>query len=51
MRLSNAPKTIEALGREPARSLMQEFQAMQTRFIDLERSSFFFTAEETVIRR
>lgn len=51
MRLSNAPKTIEALGREPARSLMRDFQAMQARFIDLESSSFFFTAEETVIRR
>ena len=51
MRIANAPRTIEALGREPARSLMLEFQAMQTRFIDLERSSFFFTSEETVIRR
>jgi len=51
MRIANAPRTIEALGREPARSLMLDFQAMQASFIDLERSSFFFTAEETVIQR
>jgi ABC-type uncharacterized transport system ATPase component len=51
MRISNAPRTIEALGREPARSLMLDFQAMQSSFVDLERSTFFFSAEETVIHR
>jgi hypothetical protein len=51
MRINNAPRTIEALGREPARSIVVSFQEMQARFVDLEQSSFFFTAEETVIRR
>jgi ABC-type uncharacterized transport system ATPase component len=50
-RISNAPRTIEALSREPGKSLMEELQRSQTEFIDLENSHFFFAAEEVVIRR
>jgi ABC-type uncharacterized transport system ATPase component len=50
-RIANAPRTIEALSREPGRSLMEDLQALQTKFFDLENSAFFFAAEETVIRR
>ena len=48
--ISNAPQTIEALNREPAKSLMKNLQKLQTEFFDLENSSFFFAAEEVVIR-
>ena len=48
--ISNAPRTIEALNREPARGLMENLQIFQSEFFDLEHSSFFFAAEETVIR-
>lgn len=50
-RISNAPRTIEALNREPGKSLMEDLQRSQTEFIDLENSCFFFAAEEVVIRR
>ena len=50
-RISNAPRTIEALSREPGKSLMEDLQRSQTEFIDLESSVFFFAAEDVVIRR
>ena len=50
-RIVNAPQTIEALSREPARSLMEDFRKLQPQFADMENSSFFFAAEEVVIRR
>lgn len=50
-RISNAPRTIEALSREPGKGLMEDFQSFQTEFVDLENSCFFFAAEEVVIRR
>jgi hypothetical protein len=42
---------IERLEEEPAKGIWQKLRAMQTEFMDLERSSFFFAAEEVVIRR
>ena len=51
IRFSNAPRAFEALSREPAKSIMERFQAHQSEFIDLENSAFFFTAEEIVIHR
>jgi ABC-type uncharacterized transport system ATPase component len=50
-RISNAPRTIDALSREPGKSLMEDLQKLQTEFLDMENSSFFFAAEELVIRR
>lgn len=50
-RISNAPRTIDALSREPGKSLMEDLQKLQTEFLDMENSSFFFAAEEVVIRR
>jgi hypothetical protein len=50
-RISNAPRTIEALSREPGKSLMQDLRRSQAEFMDLESSSFFFSAEEVIIRR
>jgi len=50
-RISNAPRTIEALSREPGKSLMESMQRSQTEFVDLENSSFFFAAEDVVLRR
>jgi hypothetical protein len=50
-RIVNAPQTIEALSREPGRSLMEDFRKFQPQFADMENSSFFFAAEEVVIRR
>jgi ABC-type uncharacterized transport system ATPase component len=49
--ISNAPRTIEALGREPGKSLMADLQTLQTEFLDLENSAFFFAAEDVAIRR
>ncbi len=51
LRISNAPRTIEALSREPGKSLMDNLQEYQTEFLDLESSSFFFAVEEVVIYR
>ena len=51
IRISNAPRTIEALSQEPGKSLMASLQKYQTEFVDLENSSFFFAAEEVVLRR
>lgn len=51
IRISNAPRTIEALSQEPGKSLMESLQRSQTEFIDLENSSFFFAAEDVVLRR
>jgi len=50
-RIANTPRTMEALGREPAISLMEDFRKLQAQFADMENSSFFFAAEEVVIRR
>jgi len=50
-RISNAPRTIEALSREPGRGLMENLQKAQAEFMDLESSSFFFAAEDVIIRR
>ena len=50
-RIANAPRTIEALSQEPGKSLNNKFQTFQAEFIDMENSSFFFAAEEVVIRR
>lgn len=50
-RISNAPRTIEALSREPGKSLMESLQRSQSEFIDLENSAFFFAAEDVIIRR
>ena len=50
-RFSNAPRTLEALSREPGKSLMESMQDYQSTFIDLDNSAFFFTAEDVVIRR
>jgi len=50
-RIANAPRTIEALSQEPGKSLMDDFREYQTQFADMENSSFFFAAEEVVIRR
>lgn len=49
--ISNAPRTIEALSHEPGRSFMKELQELQKEFVDLGNSSFFFAAEDVVIRR
>ncbi len=49
--IANAPRTIEALSREPGKSLMADLQKLQTEFIDLENSAFFFAAEDVAIRR
>jgi hypothetical protein len=51
LRISNAPRMMEKLADDPARTIWEEFKALQTEFIDLDRSSFFFAAEEVVIRR
>lgn len=48
---SNAPRTIESLSHEPGASLMMDLQRLQSEFVDLENSAFFFAAEEVVIRR
>ncbi len=50
-RISNAPRTMETLGREPGKSLMESLQQSQSEFMDLENSSFFFAAEDVVLRR
>jgi len=50
-RISNAPRTIEALNREPGKSLMEKLRRAQSDFMDLENSSFFFAAEDVLIRR
>lgn len=50
-RISNAPRTIEALNREPGKSLMENLRRAQSEFMDLENSSFFFAAEDVLIRR
>jgi len=51
MRISNAPRLMEKLADGPARTVWEEFRQLQTAFIDLDRSSFFFAAEDVVIRR
>ena len=48
---SNAPRTIEALSHEPGKSLMKNLQTLQSEFVDLENSAFFFAAEDVAIRR
>ena len=48
---SNAPRTIGALSHEPGKSLMKNLQALQSEFVDLENSAFFFAAEDVAIRR
>lgn len=50
-RVNNAPRMMERLENEPAKSLWQEFQRLQTEFIDLENSSFFFASEDVALRR
>jgi hypothetical protein len=50
-RISNAPRMIEKLEGEQARRLWQELQNMQSEFMDLENSRFFFASEEVVLRR
>lgn len=50
-RISNAPRMIERLEDEPAKSHWQKLRSMQIEFMDLERSSFFFASEEVAIRR
>jgi len=50
-RINNAPRMIERLENEPAKSHWQKLRSMQTEFMDLERSSFFFASEEVAIRR
>jgi hypothetical protein len=51
LRVANAPRMMEKLEQEPAKSIWQELQALQKEFIDLERSSFFFAAQEVALRR
>lgn len=51
LRVSNAPRMMERLEQEPAKTIWQELQALQNEFIDLERSSFFFAAQEVALRR
>ena len=50
-RISNAPRMMEKLASEPAQGLWDEFKNLQTEFIDLEHSTFFFASEEVVLRR
>jgi hypothetical protein len=50
-RISNAPRMIEKLEGEQARKLWQELRNMQSEFMDLENSRFFFASEEVVLRR
>lgn len=50
-RISNAPRMIEKLENEPVSSIWKKLRSMQTEFMDLEQSSFFFAAEEVAIRR
>jgi hypothetical protein len=50
-RISNAPRMIERLEEEPAKSRWAKLRSMQTEFMDLENSSFFFASEEVAIRR
>jgi len=51
LQISNAPRMIEKLEKEPVRGMWDEFKRLQNEFIDLESSSFFFASEETVVRR
>jgi hypothetical protein len=51
MRISNAPRLMEKLADGPARDIWEEVKSLQTAFMDLDRSSFFFAAEDVVIRR
>ena len=41
-RIVNAPQTIEALSREPGRSLMEDFRKFQPQFADEARRNTFF---------
>ena len=50
-RVSNAPKMLERLQEEPAKSILEELQLLQAELIDLENSSFFFASEDVAIRR
>jgi hypothetical protein len=51
LRISNAPKMLDRLRVDPARSIWDEFKQLQNEFIDLENSSFFFASEEVAVRR
>jgi len=50
-RIANAPRMIEMLGDEPVKTIWLKLRTMQTEFMDLESSSFFFASEEVAIRR
>lgn len=50
-RISNAPRMLEQLESEPAKSLWQDLRALQNEFVDLENSRFFFASEDVVLRR
>jgi len=50
-RIANAPRMIEMLEDEPAKAIWLKLRSMQTEFMDLENSSFFFASEEVAIRR
>lgn len=50
-RIANAPRMIEMLEDEPAKTPWLRLRSMQTEFMDLENSSFFFASEEVAIRR
>lgn len=50
-RIANAPRMIEMLEDEPVKAIWQKLRSMQTEFMDLENSSFFFASEEVAIRR
>ncbi len=50
-RIANAPRMIEMFEDGPAKAIWLKLRSMQTEFMDLERSSFFFASEEVAIRR
>lgn len=49
--VSNAPRLMEKLEQEPAKTLWKELQDLQSEFMDLENSSFFFAKQDVALRR
>lgn len=50
-RISNAPRMLDKLEHDPAKAIWKELKSMQTDFMDLENSRFFFASEQVALRR
>ena len=48
-RISSAPRMLEKLEQEPAQTLWRDFQKLQSDFVDLASSSFFFATEDVAL--